>query len=90
MSFNKGGRFRHDSLQDRRSLRKILDAISDGFESGKLRFSDEEGKIEMIPEELLELKLTASQEGGRQRLNIRISWQEPEKKKRNKTRLTVR
>ncbi|MBT3471337.1 MAG: amphi-Trp domain-containing protein [Gammaproteobacteria bacterium] len=89
MSFNKNGRFRHDSLQDKRSLSKILNAITDGIEGGKLRFSDDDNKIEMTPEDLLELKLTASQEDGRQRVNIRISWQEKEKKRRSKKPLKV-
>ncbi|MBT4080249.1 MAG: amphi-Trp domain-containing protein, partial [Gammaproteobacteria bacterium] len=44
MSFNKNGRFRHDSLQDKRSLSKILNAITDGIEGGKLRFSDDDNK----------------------------------------------
>ena len=81
--------FRHDSLQDTKSISKILEAVTEGIEKGKLVFSDEDDKIVMKPDGLLELKLTASQEDNRQRVNIRISWQEESKKKGNKKRLSV-
>ena len=82
----RGGKssFRHESLQDGKSIRGILKAISNGLAEGKLSFSDDEDEISMEPEGLLHLKLTATQESGRHRINIRISWQvesEPAKKK---------
>jgi len=82
-------RFRHDSLQDKKSVSKILDAVTEGIAKGKLVFSDEDDKIIMKPDGLLELKITASQEDNRQRVNIRISWQEESKKKGSKKRLSV-
>ena len=81
--------FRHDSLQDAKSISKILDAITEGIAKGKLVFSDEDDKIIMKPDGLLELKVTASQEDNSQRVNIRISWQEENKKKDKKKRLAV-
>lgn len=81
--------FRHDSLQDTKSIGKILQAVTEGIDKGKLVFSDEDDKIVMKPDGLLELKLTASQEDNRQRVNIRISWQEESKKKGSKKRLSV-
>ena len=67
--------FRHESLQDQESIQKILEAITRGIASGKVTFSDEDDKMVMQPEGLLQLKLTASQEDNRQRINIRVSWQ---------------
>jgi amphi-Trp domain-containing protein len=77
--------FRHESLQDCKTIRNILKSISNGLSEGKLTFSDDEDTIIMEPEGLLNLKLTATQEEGRHRINIRISWQvedEPAKKKK--------
>jgi amphi-Trp domain-containing protein len=78
--------FRHDSLQNRDSIRTILKALTDGLAEGKITFSDEDDSISMKPEGLLNLKLTASQEENRNRINIRISWvgreRQPPKKKR--------
>ena len=67
--------FRHQSLQDEKSIQGILQAITSGIAKGKITFSDEDGKIIMRPEGLLELKVTATQEENRNRFNIRISWQ---------------
>ena len=67
--------FRHQSLQDEKSIQGILQAITSGIAKGKITFSDEDEKIVMRPEGLLELKVTATQEENRNRFNIRISWQ---------------
>ena len=78
--------FRHQSLQDEKSIQDILKSITSGIAKGKITFSDEDEKIVMRPEGLLDLKITASQEENRNRFNIRISWQvddSPEKKKKS-------
>ena len=81
--------FRHDSIQDTKSISKILEAVTEGIAKGKLVFSDEDDKIIMKPDGLLELKVTASHEDNHQRVNIRISWQEENKKKGKKKHLGV-
>ena len=81
--------FRHDSLQDTKSISKVLDSITEGLAKGKLVFSDEDDKIVLNPDGLLELKVTASQEDNRQKVNVRISWQVESKTKNNKKSLTV-
>jgi len=78
--------FRHESLQDRKTIRDILAAINQGIGKGKLSFSDEDDRIVMEPRGLLHLKLTASQEDDRQRIDIRITWQKENRQtKKNKT-----
>ncbi|QQD17747.1 amphi-Trp domain-containing protein [Spongiibacter nanhainus] len=67
--------FRHDSLQDRETIQEFLNALIKGLDKGELLFSDEDGKIEMHPEGLLNLKVTASQDDNRHRVDVRISWQ---------------
>jgi amphi-Trp domain-containing protein len=67
--------FRHQSLQDVKSIQGILKAITSGIANGKITFSDDDEKIVMKPEGLLDLKVTANQEDNRNRFNIRISWQ---------------
>jgi amphi-Trp domain-containing protein len=81
--------FRHDSLQDAQSISNILDAITEGVAKGKLVFSDEDDKIVLNPDGLLELKITASQEGDRQKVNIRIGWQVTKGTKKKKKQLSV-
>ncbi len=76
--------FRHESLQDRKTIAELLKAITKGLAKGKLTFSDEDGEIVLEPEGLLNLKVTADQEEMRHRLNIRITWHPQEKVKAKK------
>ena len=82
--------FRHQSLQDEHSMQEILKAISSGIARGKITFSDEDEKIVMRPEGLLELKVTATQENNRNRFNIRISWQVDDEGEKKVKSLTVK
>ena len=76
--------FRHESLQDTKSILEILRSVTKGIAKGKVSFSDEDGEIVLQPEGLLNLKLTVSQEDTLNKLNIRISWhsKEPKRKQR--------
>ena len=76
--------FRHESLQDAKTIQDLLKSLSKGIAEGKLSFSDEDGEIVMEPEGLLNLKVTASQEEGRHRVNIRVTWQAEEKAQQKK------
>ena len=82
--------FRHQSLQDEKSIQDILKSISSGIAKGKITFSDEDEKIVMRPEGLLDLKVTATQEENRNRFNIRISWQVEDKMANRKKQLSVK
>jgi amphi-Trp domain-containing protein len=76
--------FRHESLQDPKTIQELLKSITKGIAKGKLTFSDEDGEIVMEPEGLLNLKVTASQDDGRNRVNIRITWQAENRTKQKK------
>jgi amphi-Trp domain-containing protein len=71
--------FRHESLQDTKTIQEILKAVTKGIAKGRLSFRDEDGEIVMQPNGLLNLKVTASQEDMRNRITLRITWQEEEK-----------
>jgi amphi-Trp domain-containing protein len=82
--------FRHQSLQDAKSIEGILKSITSGIARGKITFSDEDEKIVMRPEGLLDLKVTATQEDNRNRFNIRISWQLEDDSDKKKKSLSVK
>ncbi|MDQ6996948.1 MAG: amphi-Trp domain-containing protein [Mariprofundus sp.] len=81
--------FRHESLQDGKTIRKLLASITDGLGNGKLTFSDGDDQMIMTPEGLLHLKLSASKEEGRNRVSIRLSWQDQTELKAGKKTLKV-
>ena len=87
---NRKKSFRHQSLQDEKSIQDILQTITSGIAKGKITFSDEDEKIVMRPEGLLGLKVTASQEDNRNRFNIRISWQVDDSREKKKKSLSVK
>ena len=82
--------FRHQSLQDEKTIQDILKSIASSLARGKITFSDEDEKIVMRPEGLLDLKLTATQEDNRNRFNIRISWQVDDSREKKKKSLSVK
>jgi amphi-Trp domain-containing protein len=77
--------FRHESLQDSKTIKDILKSLTDGLASGKLSFSDADDSIELRPKGLMNLKITASQEDNLNKVNIRITWQSEIKDKENKS-----
>lgn len=81
--------FRHDSLQDSQSIQGILKSISNGLAKGKITFTDEDDSIVMKPDGLLDLKVTATQESNKNRINIRISWQTDDDNEKKKKKLSV-
>jgi len=85
---NSKNSFRHESLQDGKTIAELLKAITKGLGKGKLTFSDEDGEIVLEPEGLLNLKVTAEKEDTRHRLNIRITWHAQDEPKSGK-RLSV-
>jgi len=87
---NRKKSFRHQSLQDEKSIQDILKSITSGIAKGKITFSDEDEKIVMRPEGLLDLKVTAAQEDNRNRFNIRISWQVEDDGEKKKKSLSVK
>ena len=67
-----------------------MKAITSGIAKGKVTFSDEDEKIIMRPEGLLDLKVTATQEDNYNRFNIRISWQVDDSSEKKKKSLSVK
>jgi len=86
----KKNSFRHESLQNRDSIQAILKALTEGIAKGKVSFSDDDDSISMTPDGLLNLKLIVSQEDNRNRINLRITWEDKKKETLKKSRLSVR
>lgn len=71
--------FRHESLQDGKSIQKLLSAISKGLGKGQLEFTDEEGQLTLAPNGLLDLKVIVKEDETRHQLDIRVSWDKQDK-----------
>ncbi len=69
--------FRHESLQNPRSIIAYLDALREGFSSGKLTFSDPHGEIDLRPQGLVRLEVHADQKRERSKLVLTFEWKDP-------------
>lgn len=81
--------FRHESLQDQQSILKILAALTEGLEKGKLVLSDENDEIILSPQGLLQLKFSAVQEDNRHSFSLKVSWQTEDEKVTQKNILHI-
>jgi amphi-Trp domain-containing protein len=82
--------FCHESLQDKTSIQEILKSITQGIGKGHLVLSDDEDEMTLQPEGLLQLKVTASQDTEKHRLNLRITWTASEGDAKKQKRLKVK
>ena len=67
-------RFRHESLQDTKTIQAYLKAILKGLDQRELVFSDDEGSITLKPQGLLNLKVVASEDVDKNQFELRVSW----------------
>ncbi|WP_422378068.1 amphi-Trp domain-containing protein [Roseibium sp.] len=84
------GRFRHQSLQDKKSIQKMLDAVKRGITKGELEFGDDTGEIVLEPKGLMTLRVTATVEDDQSRLDLRITWTNENDDARDSGKLKVK
>lgn len=74
----RSNRFRHESLQSQDTIQTLLEALTKGLGEGKIVLEDEDDSMVMEPHGLLRLKISASQDEDRSRIDVRVSWKEEE------------
>jgi amphi-Trp domain-containing protein len=68
--------FRHESVQDRQTIVKYLQAITAGIEQGQLHLGTTEHNLTLEPGGMLELQVRAKRKSGRVILGIELYWRE--------------
>ena len=68
--------FKHESIQDRRSVVRYLQAVIDGLEKGHLELDSGEQTFVLEPRGLLKLEIQAKRKGGRFKTTLKFSWNE--------------
>ncbi len=77
--------FKYDSVQDRISIVKYLNAISEGIENGHLLFGTDQKDIVFEPQGLLRLEIKAKHKDKKAKLEIKIGWSTEKDKQKNGT-----
>jgi len=70
------GEFKHESLEDVKSIGEYLRALIEGLETGHLELSDDNGQMTLHPSGLLGLEVRAKRRGNLSRLHLEVSWTE--------------
>lgn len=70
------GKFSYESVQDAQSLVKYLQALTDGFAKGNMRFSRKDMELNLTPSGLIGFGVDAKAKDGRMKLNLKFTWRE--------------
>ncbi|ARE39740.1 hypothetical protein RGUI_1599 [Rhodovulum sp. P5] len=73
---NETTRFVHDSLEDAKTIKTLLNALSKGFAKGKMTLGDGETEMVLKTDGLMHLRLKAECDDGRCQVSLRVSWTE--------------
>lgn len=68
--------FKFESLQDRESIAKYLEALKDGILKGKIILGNAEKTISLEPKGLLNLEVKAKRRNDKVKLTIRCNWKD--------------
>lgn len=70
------GKFSYEAVEDAASLAKYLQALTDGFASGSMRFSRKDLDMELCPKGLIGFAVEAKAKDGRMKLALKFAWRE--------------
>ena len=68
--------FRHDSIQDGKSIARVLAALIEGFEKGHLDVGSGDHTVHLEPGGLLEVEVQAKRKNGRSKLVLKVAWRD--------------
>lgn len=69
-------RFKHESLQDAKSIVRYIDALGLGFSNGAIRFRSDEREFVLNPQGLVNLEVEAKRKHDEIKLNLKFKWTE--------------
>ncbi|MEM9635339.1 MAG: amphi-Trp domain-containing protein [Pseudomonadota bacterium] len=87
---NGDGSFRHESIQSRKSIKALLEAVTKGIGKGELTLGDGEDELVMEPGGLITLRVRAERSNGSNRIDLRLTWTETTETPPKKGDLKVR
>jgi amphi-Trp domain-containing protein len=68
--------FKHESLQDRKTIIKYLKTINDGIAKGALSFADDTNEITLTPDGVIRLRVEVIKQENNRELQISFNWKE--------------
>lgn len=71
-------RFRHESLQDAKTIKSLLSALAKGFSKGEMTLGDDDDELVLVPEGLLNVRIKAERDDGSSSFSLRVTWSDPQ------------
>lgn len=71
-------RFTHESLQDAKTIKALLSALSRGFAKGEMTLSDEDQDLVMETADLMTVRIKGERVDGQCTVSLRVTWADPE------------
>lgn len=68
--------FEHESIQDVASIVKYLEAITQGFQTGRLLFCAGKKELVLKPQGTLKFAVQAKRKGDRVKFSLNVGWNE--------------
>lgn len=87
---NGDGSFRHESIQNRKSIKALLEALTKGIGKGELTLDDGGDELVMEPGGLMTLRVRADRSEGANRIDLRLTWTEATEAAGGKGELKIR
>jgi len=63
-----------ESLQDKETICKYLDALKEGFQQGSIHLSSNEQTLDIEPSGLIKFTIKGKKKDGEIKLNLRFRW----------------
>jgi len=70
------GEFKHESVQDKTSIVKYLNALSEGLQKGSLTFNNKDKDITLEPVGLIQLEVKVKRSESKTKINLKMGWKE--------------
>ncbi|MHA3977486.1 amphi-Trp domain-containing protein [Halovulum sp. GXIMD14794] len=71
------GRFKHESLQDAKSIKTLLTALAKGFSKGELTLGDDDDELVLKTGGLMTVRIKGGREDGQSEVSLRVTWSDP-------------
>lgn len=69
-------RFTHESLQDAKTIKTLLTALSKGFSKGEMTLSDGDRDFVLPTGELMTVRIRAERQDGQCEFRLNVSWKD--------------
>lgn len=66
--------FDHESIQERKSIKRYFDMLIEGFEKGRITFTSEKESVLLTPAELIRFSIKTKKKPGKSKLTIKLVW----------------